>query len=123
MESCQNKDFDLTSERRGMQPRDNIQGVEEKLCFFQIHYNPSLANIAPRDLKSFQLNASEKSIIGCPFSELGSWEFIKEERNIFKTCFYSWSKSCFLSFFLGQERVFFLFSWSRSCFHSFFLES
>ena len=47
---------------------------------------------------------------------------------------FSWSKSCFFSFFLGQGRAFFLsysvkivfsffFSWSKVCFLSFFLES
>ena len=36
---------------------------------------------------------------------------------ILKTCFFSWSRSCFLSLFLGQDLVFF-FSWSR--FFSFF---
>ena len=31
-----------------------IQGVQEKLCFFTIHRNPSLVCIAVRDLKSLQ---------------------------------------------------------------------
>ena len=31
-----------------------IQGVHEKLCFFTIHCNPSLAYIAVRDLQSSQ---------------------------------------------------------------------
>ena len=35
-----------------------IQGVQEKLCDFRIHCNPSLAYIAVRDLQSSQRNAS-----------------------------------------------------------------
>ena len=42
--------------------------------------------------------------------------------------FFSWSRSWLISFFLGQDRDFFLVSWSRSCFlfflgqdHVFFL--
>ena len=34
----------------------DVQGVQEKLCFFTIHCNPSLAYIAIRDLQS-SLNA------------------------------------------------------------------
>ena len=36
-----------------------------------------------------------------------------------KTCFFSWSRSCLLSFFLGQVLVFSFF-WSSSCLLSFF---
>ena len=28
------------------------------------------------------------------------WEFIKEKKEYLKTCFFSWSRSCFLTFFL-----------------------
>ena len=35
-----------------------LQGVLEKLCFFTIHCNPSLAYFAVRDLHSSQRNAS-----------------------------------------------------------------
>ena len=58
------------------------------------------------------------------------WEFIKEKSKILKLAFF-WQRSCFLSFFIGQDRVFFLFclgqdlvsffSWSKVCFLSFFL--
>ena len=41
----------------------NIQGVQEKLCFFTIHCNPSLAYIAVRDLQSSQRNASVQSLL------------------------------------------------------------
>ena len=34
-----------------------LQGVQEKLCFFTIHCNPSPAYIAVRDLQSSQRNA------------------------------------------------------------------
>ena len=37
-----------------------IQGVEEKLCFFTIHCNPSLVNIA---VQSSQRNASVLSLL------------------------------------------------------------
>ena len=37
-----------------------IQGVQEKLCFFIIHCNPSLAGIAVRDL---QISASVQSLL------------------------------------------------------------
>ena len=41
----------------------DIQGVQEKLCFFlTIHCNPSLAYIAIRDLQSSQRNASVQSL-------------------------------------------------------------
>ena len=59
------------------------------------------------------------------------WKFIKLKS---KTCFFSWSISCLLSFFLGQGLVFFvqivfsfffswilLFSLSKACFLSLFL--
>ena len=35
-----------------------MQGVQQKVCFFTIHYIPSLAYIAVRDLQGFQRNAS-----------------------------------------------------------------
>ena len=41
---------------------DNIQGVQEKLFFFTIYRNPSLAYIAVRDLQSSQRNASIQSL-------------------------------------------------------------
>ena len=41
----------------------NLQGVQEKLCFFIIHCNPSLAYIAVRDLQSSQRNASVESLL------------------------------------------------------------
>ena len=41
-----------------------LQGVQEKLCvFFLTHCNPSLANIAARDLQSSQRNASVQSLL------------------------------------------------------------
>ena len=40
-----------------------IQGVQEKLCFFTIHCNPSLAYIAVRDIQSSQRNASVQSLL------------------------------------------------------------
>ena len=39
-----------------------LQGVQETLCFFTIHCNPSLAYIAVRDLQSSQRNASVQSL-------------------------------------------------------------
>ena len=42
---------------------DNVQGVQEKLCFSTIHCNPSLAYIAVRDLQSTQRNASVQSLL------------------------------------------------------------
>ena len=33
---------------------NKLQGVQEKLCFFTIHYNPSLAYIAVRDFQSLE---------------------------------------------------------------------
>ena len=38
-----------------------VQGVQEKCCFFTIHCNPSLAYIAVRDLQTSQRNASVQS--------------------------------------------------------------
>ena len=40
-----------------------IQGVQEILCFFTIHCNPSLAYIAVRDLQSSQRNVSVQSLL------------------------------------------------------------
>ena len=40
-----------------------VEGVQEKLCFFTIHCNPSLAYIAVRDLQSSQRNASVQSLL------------------------------------------------------------
>ena len=40
-----------------------LQGVQEKLCFFTIHCNPSLAYIALRDLQSSRRNASVQSLL------------------------------------------------------------
>ena len=40
-----------------------IQGVQEKLCFFTSHWNPSLAYIAVRDIQSSQRNASVQSLL------------------------------------------------------------
>ena len=39
------------------------QGVQEKLCFFTIHCNPSLAYIDVRDLQSSRRNASVQSLL------------------------------------------------------------
>ena len=41
----------------------DIQGVQEKLFFPPIHYHPSLAYIAVRDLQSSQSNASVQSFL------------------------------------------------------------
>ena len=51
-------------------------------------------------------------------SGVGIYRWKKED---LKTCFFSWSRSCFLSFFLGRDLGSFFFSWSISCFLSFFL--
>ena len=40
-----------------------VQGVQEKLCFYAIHCNPSLAYIAVRDLESSQRNTSVQSLL------------------------------------------------------------
>ena len=40
-----------------------VQGVHEKLCFFTIHCNPSLAYIAVSDLQSSQRDASVQSLL------------------------------------------------------------
>ena len=40
-----------------------VQGVQEKLCFFTFHCNPSLAYIAVRDLQSSQRNVSVQSLL------------------------------------------------------------
>ena len=40
-----------------------VQGVQEKMCFFTIHCNLSLAYIAVRDFQSSQLNASVQSLL------------------------------------------------------------
>ena len=55
---------------------------------------------------------------------------LKERRKkILKLAFFSWSSLCFLSCFLGRDRVFFLFffillfSLSKACFPSFFWKS
>ena len=39
------------------------QGIQEKLRFFTIHCNPSLAYIAVRDFQSSQRNASVQSLL------------------------------------------------------------
>ena len=40
-----------------------LQGVQEKLCFLTINFNPSLACISVRDLQSSQCNASVQSFL------------------------------------------------------------
>ena len=40
-----------------------IQDVQEKMCFFTIHCNPSLAYIAVKDLQISQRNASVQSLL------------------------------------------------------------
>ena len=40
-----------------------VQGVQEKLCFFTVHCNPSLAYIAVKDLQSSKRNASVQSLL------------------------------------------------------------
>ena len=45
----------------------NIQGVQEKLCFFTIHCNPSLLYITVRDLQGSQHNASVQSLLLADF--------------------------------------------------------
>ena len=40
-----------------------LQGVQEKLCFFTIHCNLSLSYIAVRNLQSSQRNASVQSLL------------------------------------------------------------
>ena len=48
----------------------------------------------------------------------------KRKKIELKTCLFHWSSSCYLSFFLGRDLVFFLFfSWSKACFLSLFLGS
>ena len=39
-----------------------VKGIQEKLCFFTIHCNPSLTYIAVRDLQSSQRNESIQSL-------------------------------------------------------------
>ena len=41
----------------------HIQGVQEKLCFFITHCNPSLTYIPVRDFQSSQRNASVQSLL------------------------------------------------------------
>ena len=40
-----------------------VQGVQEKLCLFTIHCNPSVAYITVRDLQSSQRNACVQSLL------------------------------------------------------------
>ena len=54
-----------------------VQGVHEKLCFFTIYCNASLAYIAVRPLQSSQRNASVKSlllVIFCTTNSAGEGE-------------------------------------------------
>ena len=46
-----------------LSPPIYVQGVQEKLCFFTINCNPSLAYNALRDLQSCQRNASVQSLL------------------------------------------------------------
>ena len=50
-----------------------VQGSQEKLCFFTIHCNPSLAYIAVRDLQCSQRNVSVQSLL-LAGNFLHSWE-------------------------------------------------
>ena len=43
--------------------KGQVKCVQEKLCFFPIKCNPSLAYIAVRDLQSSQFNASVQSLL------------------------------------------------------------
>ena len=45
----------------------DIKGVQEKLCSFTIHCNPSLAYIVVRDLQCFQRIASVESLLLAAF--------------------------------------------------------
>ena len=57
-------DFDWKEWRREDKLlRVQVQGVQEKLCIFTIHWYPSLAYIAVGDLLSSQRNASVQSIL------------------------------------------------------------
>ena len=52
------------------------------------------------------------------FSEI----FALQIQYFLKFCFYSWSRSWLLSFFLGQDLVFYFFSWWKACFLVFFFK-
>ena len=61
--SCLSRILFFLLKMAGEPARIMLQGVLEKLCFFTIHCNPSLAYIAVRDLQSSQHNASVQSLL------------------------------------------------------------
>ena len=66
MQSISLFDFNPLAYSRSFSPIHGlcvIQGVQEKLCFFTIHSDPSLAYIAVGDLQSSQRNASVQSLL------------------------------------------------------------
>ena len=72
-----------------------IQGVQEKLCFFTIHRNLSLAYIAVRDLQSSQRNASVQSLLLAGiFCTTNSSRVLARER--WQTFENSWKKTQYL---------------------------
>ena len=93
-----------------------LQGVHENCVVFSVY-----------------IFTSPKSALGCDWSENGRpterWEVIKEKKTVFflgrdlRYLLFSWSRSCFLSFFFMVKILFsFLFCWSRSRFLSFSLD-
>ena len=67
-----------------------VQGVQEKLCFFIIFCNPSIAYIAVRALQSSQRNVSVQSLLLVIFCTPNSSRVLARER--WQTCENSWKK-------------------------------
>ena len=78
---------------------DIVLGVQENLCFFTIHCNPSIAYIAVKDLQCSQRNASVQSrVIVQPMPNAGEggveffqlkFQVLTEEigKKLLKKCF------------------------------------
>ena len=71
-----------------------IQGVQERLCFFTFHCNPSLAYIAVKDLQSSQRNANVQSLLLAFFCTTNSSRVLARER--WQTFENSWKKIQYL---------------------------
>ena len=70
-----------------------IQSIQEKLCFFTNHCNPSLAYIAVRDLHSSQHNSSVQSLLLTFCTTNNSRVLVRERWQTFEN---SWKKTQYI---------------------------
>ena len=73
-----------------------LQGVQEKLCFFTIQCNPSLAYIAVKDLQNSQRNASVQSLLWAGTTNSSRVQARERKKKLSRILFFTQLLFCFL---------------------------